>query len=163
MFRQIYNQQPIVQALQGAQGQLTAMEPIYQDIGEYMVPATKDRFRSGIGPDGIAWAPKKPATIERYRRAGDGNLFKPLIGPSKRLGNEIHYAVSSIGLELGSNLEYSGTMQGGAAKGQFGADRAGRPIPWGPIPARVWLGISETDEREILDIVDEHIGRPFEG
>lgn len=158
MFRQIFNGQPIVQALQAAQGQLRAMEPIYEDIGEYLVPATKDRFRTGIGPDGIAWAPKQPATIERYRQAGDGNLIRPLIGPSRRLGNEIHYAVSNIGVEVGSNLEYAGTMQAGAAKGAFGADRHGRPIPWGPIPARAWLGISDANEREIIDIVDEHLG-----
>jgi len=163
MFRTVFNGQPIVQALRAAQGQLVEMTPIYEDIGEYLIEATKNRFRTGTAPDGSAWAPKSPVTIERYRRAGDGNLARPLIGPSRRLGNEIVKFVDRIGVEVGSNLAYAGAMQEGAAKGQFGADRHGRPIPWGNIPARVWLGLSEADERNILDIVDEHLGTAIGG
>jgi phage virion morphogenesis protein len=163
MFRTVFNGQPIVQALRTAQGQLVEMKPIYEDIGEYLIESTKRRFKSGTAPDGSAWAPKSPVTIERYRRAGDGNLGRPLIGPSRRLGNEIVKFVDQLGVEVGSNLEYSGAMQQGASKGQFGADRHGRPVPWGNIPARVWLGLSETDERNILDIVDEHLEAAFEG
>lgn len=163
MFRTVFNGQPIVQALRQAQERLADMTPAYEDIGEHLIDSTKQRFRDGVSPDGVHWAPKRPATVERYRRAGDGNLTKPLIGPSRRLSSEIAKHVDRSGVEVGSNLEYSGVMQGGAAKGAFGADRHGRPIPWGNIPARVWLGISEQDERNILDIVDEHIGAPLAG
>ena len=163
MFRTVFNGQPIVQALRAAQGQLVEMTPIYEDIGEHMIESTKGRFRAGIAPDGSAWAPKRPSTIERYRRLGDGTLTKPLLGPSRRLSNEIVMSVDQTGVEVGSNLEYSGVMQGGAAKGAFGADRHGRPIPWGTIPARVWLGISDQDEHSIIDIVDEHLEQAFEG
>ena len=157
MFKQVFNNQPVVQALRGLQGQLVEMKPVYEDMGEYLVKSHKDRFKTGTAPDGTRWAPKRPATIERYRRAGDGNLTRPLIGPSRRLGNEIQYLSSSIGLEVGSNLEYAATMQTGAEKGAFGSDKRGRPIPWGFIPARVWLGISEADEHALLDIIDEHL------
>lgn len=157
MFRIIFNGTPIVEALRSAQERLADMTPVHQDIGEYMIEATKGRFRAGIAPDGSSWAPKRPATIERYRRLGDGNLTKPLVGPSRRLSNEIVMSADRSAVEIGSNLEYSGVMQEGAAKGQFGVDRHGRPIPWGNIPARVWLGISDVDERNILDIVDEHL------
>ena len=157
MFKQVFNNQPIVQALRGLQGQLVEMKPVFDDMGEALLRSHKDRFKTGTAPDGTAWAPKKPATIERYRREGDGELTRPLIGPSRRLGNEIHYLSTHLGLEIGSNLEYAGTMQTGAAKGAFGSDMHGRPIPWGFIPARVWLGLSDQDERNMLDIVDEHL------
>lgn len=161
MFRTVFNGQPIVQALRAAQGQLVEMMPVYEGIGEYLIDSTKSRFRLGVDPDGHAWAPKSPVTIERYRRAGDGTLTKPLLGPSRRLSNEIVKYVDRIGVEVGSNLDYSGVMQAGATKGAFGTDRHGRPLPWGNIPARVWLGISEQDERNILDIVDEHLETAF--
>lgn len=157
MFRTVFNGQPIVAQLRAAQERLEDMTPVHQDIGEYMIKATKDRFVVGKGPDGVAWAPKKPATIERYRRMGDGDRPNPLIGPSRRLSTEIVMFADAAGVEVGSNLEYSGTMQGGAAKGAFGSDSRGHPIPWGYIPARVWLGISDTDDRNIIDIVDEHL------
>lgn len=157
MLRIIFNGTPIVEALRSAQEGLADLTPLHRDVGEYMIEATKGRFRAGIAPDGTAWAAKRPSTIERYRRLGEGNLTKPLTGPSRRLSNEIVMSADRAAVEIGSNLEYSGVMQEGAAKGQFGADRHGRPIPWGNIPARVWLGISDVDERNILDIVDEHL------
>lgn len=158
MFRIIFNAAPVVEALRAAQDRLADMTQVHQDIGEYMIEATKGRFRARIAPDGSTWAPKSPTTIARYRRLGDGNLTKPLLGSSGRLSNEIVMAAGRSEVEIGSNLEYSGVMQTGAGKGQFGRTRRGGPIPWGNIPARVWLGLSDVDERNILDIVDEHLG-----
>ena len=48
-------------------------------------------------------------------------------------------------------------MQEGAAKGAFGNDKRGRPVPWGRIPARVWLGISAADETAIVEIAEEYL------
>lgn len=143
-----------------ALGDLT---PINEDVGEYMIEATRERFRSSTAPDGTRWRDKRPATIARYLARGDGNKPKPLIGPSGRLGKEIAKLVSRDEVEIGSSLIYSGVMQGGAAKGAFGKSAAGRPLPWGDIPARVWLGLSSADERNILDIVDEHLSTAIGG
>lgn len=162
MFRIVFNGAPVVQALREAQQRLANMEPAYQDIGEQLVLSTKKRFAEGRAPDGSAWAPKKPSTIEHYRRLGHPADPRPLHGPSKRLSNEIAAFANAAGVEVGSNLIYSGVMQEGAAKGAFGTTSRGRPIPWGTIPARVWLGLSDQDERDILDIVDEHLGGAFE-
>jgi phage gpG-like protein len=137
-----------------ALGDLT---PINEDIGEYVIEATRERFRSSTAPDGTRWRAKQPATIARYLARGDGNRPKPLIGPSGRLSKEIAKVVSRDQVEVGSALEYSGVMQGGAAKGAFGKSATGQPLPWGDIPARVWLGLSDTDERNIIAIVDEHL------
>ena len=142
--------------------QLQDMTPVYEDIGEYMVGATKDRFQTGTAPDGSKWAPKSEATLARYKRLGYGNLSKALKGPSGRLSNEILRFVSRDGVVIGSSLIYSRVMQDGAAKGEFGNDARGNPIPWGRIPARRWLGISAEDATNIVDIVEEHLGRTLD-
>ncbi|GHT81188.1 hypothetical protein AGMMS49960_20300 [Betaproteobacteria bacterium] len=61
------------------------------------------------------------------------------------------------GVEIGSDQKYAGTQQFGASKGQFGNDKFGRPIPWGDIPARPFLGLSAQDETEVMDIIQRHI------
>lgn len=150
-------------AIRKALETLSDMTPIYEDIGEYMIEATRRRFATGTAPDGTPWAPKRASTLDRYKRMGYGTLSRPLIGPGKALSRQILKFVSSGGVVIGSSLIYSGVMQGGAAKGAFGKDRRGRSLPWGKIPARVWLGISAEDEREIVAIVDEHLAQDLGG
>lgn len=148
------------EAIAAAKKTLTDLTPVFRDVKEYMVQATRQRFRQGVDPDGNAWAPKSEATIARYKRLGYGNLPKALIGPGRRLSREIKGSADSNGAVIGSSLIYSRVMQEGALKGEFGLKANGNrlvPIPWGRIPARRWLGISKTDEAAILDIVDEHL------
>jgi len=89
---------------------------------------------------------------------------KTLIGPRpQRLSREALRAASRSGAVIGSALIYSRVMQEGAAKGAFGTDRRGRPVPWGRIPARVWLGVSAADETAIVEIADEYVDRALGG
>lgn len=157
-----FNTSAVAAAIRAAAEQLEDMTPLFRDVTEYMVEATRKRFVQGKAPDGSTWAKKRPATLERYKQLGYGNLPKTLIGPGRRLSREIVGDATRSGSVIGSALIYSRVMQEGAAKGAFGKDRHGRPIPWGRIPARVFLGISPIDETNIIDIVDEHIGRPLE-
>lgn len=157
MIRIVFNTDALAARLTQGRRVLGDLTPVHQEIGEYLVDATKQRFIDGKAPDGTAWRAKSAATLARYKRQGDGNRPKPLIGPSGRLGREIGMAADRGSVEIGSALEYSGVMQDGAAKGAFGNDKRGRPLPWGDIPARVWLGLSPDDETNILDIVDEAI------
>ena len=57
--------------------------PMNQEMAEYLLVSTKDRFPAGVDPDGVKWAPNRPSTLARKK----GN--RPLIGESKRLGTEI--------------------------------------------------------------------------
>lgn len=157
-----FQYQAISDALDQASARLTDLKPLYDDIGEYMIEATKERFKKGIDPDGNAWMPKSPATLAAYEARGDGVRPDPLIGASKRLSTEISKFVADSSVEIGSSLEYSGVMQNGAKKGAFGTNSRGSPIPWGDIPARVWLGISAEDEENIIDIADEHLQEAFD-
>jgi len=150
-------------AIGEARQTLADMRPVFQEIGEYLVESTKRRFRDSEAPDGSKWRAKSPHTIARYLASNDGLRPQPLIGPSGRLGKEIFSLATPNSVEVGSPLEYSGVMQGGAMRGAFGRSPTGRPIPWGDIPARPFIGLSDQDERSILTIVEEHLGRPLNG
>jgi phage gpG-like protein len=157
MIRIEFNASAVFDRLEQVGTVLEDLTPVHEDIAEYMIAATKDRFQSSTAPDGTRWRQKSPTTIAAYLARGDGKRPRPLIGPSGRLGREIAKLVTRSAAEIGSALIYSGVMQGGAKKGAFGASRNGRPVPWGDIPARVWLGISHDDERNIIAIADEHM------
>lgn len=162
MFGMQFNAGASREAIRKAIAQLEDMTPIYQDIGEYMIRATKERFQRGVSPSGAAWAPKSAATLERYKRLGYGAKTRPL-HLSGALSSTVQKHVSRDGAVIGSSLVYAGVMQDGAAKGAFGSDRRGRPIPWGRIPARTWLGISTEDERAIVETVDETLALAIDG
>lgn len=162
-FRIEINGSPIVDRLNAAERLLSDLTPINLDIGEFVVEATRQRFSQGRAPDGSKWLPKTAVTLQRYRDRGDGNRPDPLIGASRRLSTEILNFVTKEAVEVGSNLEYAGVMQTGAAKGAFGRDSRNHPLPWGAIPARVWLGLSESDELAIIEIVDDHLSDSIGG
>lgn len=132
------------------------MTPLHEEIGEYMLRVTEQRFQAGTAPDGTRWAPKSQTTLDRYKALGYGNKPRPLIRSGALAGSVVKF-VSQAGALIGSPLIYSGVMQDGAGKGAFGKDRRGRSIPWGRIPARVWLGLSAADDTAIVEIADEHI------
>lgn len=157
MFKIEFNAQAARDAIRAAMDTLSDMTPVYDDIGEYMVDATRRRFVKGIAPDGTAWAPKSQGTLDRYKRLGYGTLNRPLIGPGKALSRQIVKFVAKDGVVIGSAQIYSGVMQRGARKGEFGTDSRGRQLPWGKIPARVWLGVSRDDELAIVEIAEERV------
>lgn len=154
-----FNTTAASEAIRKAMNQLDDMTPLFQRVTEYMIEVTRQRFVTGTAPDGTKWAPKKQSTLERYKRLGYGDRTKPLIGGGTRLSREVVGAASRSGSVIGSALIYSRVMQEGAAKGAFGADGRGRPIPWGRIPARVWLGVSAVDETAIVEIAEEYVAR----
>ena len=47
------------------------VRPLFVQIGEYLVGATKDRFRTQKDPDGAPWAPLTEATRSRKKRNKD--------------------------------------------------------------------------------------------
>lgn len=132
-----------LQRLEHAAGDIS---PALKEIGEVLVESTKQRFVSGEGPDGQAWAENSPVTIDRKGRN------KPLIDEGT-LAEQLSYAVTGNQLEVGSSMEYAAMQQFGGTKSEF-------PHLWGDIPARPFLGISESDAEEILAIVHDHLVNP---
>jgi phage gpG-like protein len=146
---------PALQRIDAAMGNPL---PLFQDLGEYLVKSSTDRFPTGRAPDGSVWAPKSPVTLAAYGARKSNRLdTRPLFGPSGALSSTIGYEAFSDRVEWGSPMIYAAVQQFGAGKGAFGQTSRGGPIPWGNIPARPFLGISAEDEPLMLDIVSEWI------
>lgn len=143
-------------ALAALDARLADMTPVMSDLGEYLIAATKDRFKAGTAPDGAKWAPKSAATLQRYGARKSNRVdVRPLFGPTRLLSKKIFYEADARSVSWGSNLSYSAVMQFGAAKGAFGQMSNGSPIPWGNIPARPYIGISDEDQAQILATLEE--------
>lgn len=147
------------------------LSPALKAIGEDMAESTKQRFATSRGPDGQTWPANSDVTLQRYlglfsgTRKKDGSLSKkgaaragskkPLIGESKSLSTTINYQVVDGGrtLLVGSPEKYAAVQQFGAAAREFGK------APWGDIPARPFLGVSDEDKRNIMDILNGYFAK----
>ena len=135
---------------------LSDLRPLMQDIGEQQIAATRARFLAGQAPDGSVWAPKSPATLAAQAARRDPVDNRPLIA-SGTLHRTLNYQIGADGasVTIGSGQIYAAVQQFGAAKGAFGEDSRGRSIPWGDIPARPYLGLSDQDRTDIAAIITE--------
>ena len=55
-------------ALDRLQAAGTDLRPVMEDVGEYLLRTTRERFRDREDPDGASWAPLSPAYRARKRR-----------------------------------------------------------------------------------------------
>ena len=159
--------------LRGVEQAGLELRPVMLQIGEYLTDATKQRFQTGVAPDGKRWAPNAMSTILNYLSKFSGNYGKdgrlnakganrvmgkrPLIGESRSLSRTINYRTLGNAVEVGSPMEYAPVQQFGAKKGAFGVTRRGSPIPWADIPARPFLGVSREDWIEIENILEDYL------
>jgi phage virion morphogenesis protein len=145
------------------------LRPALTEIGNDMVRSTKLRFGSASSPDGTPWAANSQVTIDRYlglfsgSYKKDGSLSKkgearaggkkPLTGETKALQGGINYQlIGSTGVSIGSPMVYAAMQQFGGLKSQF-------PHLWGDIPARPFLGVSDSDKANILDIIGSYLAK----
>lgn len=135
------------------------LRPVMVDIGAMLRAATDLRFVDSTDPNGGKWKPLSPVTA-LLRKKGRGG--QPLIDRS-RLRTSITYLASSRDVLVGTNVKYAGTHQFGAKKGQYGKTKRNSPIPWGDVPARPFLGVSRDDEREMSDIIADHVRQALNG
>lgn len=142
--------QRVIKALEHLSKATANPRPALLAIGEDLVKSTKKRFDESRGPDGKAWAPNSPATLKRKRGS------KPLIGEGT-LRDQISYSESSNVLTIGSSMVYAATQQFGAKQGEFGRTKRNAPIPWGRIPPRPFLGISDEDEHMIIETISDYL------
>ncbi len=140
------------------EGQIADWTPVMEQIGEYLVMSTKERFKKGESPEGAKWAPKSATTLARYGARKSNRVdIRPLFGPSGALNSQIFHEAGPTHVAVGSNLIYAAVQQFGAGKGQFGNMANGSPIPWGNIPARPFLGLAPEDETNILALVVDYL------
>lgn len=142
----------VLSAIRGALAKLTDPRPMLLDIGEALVNSTRDRFSAQRGPDGQTWKSLSP----RYLETKSPNPGK-ILQRRGDLVRQIFPQVEGATLLVGTDRVYGAVHQFGALKGAFGKTRRGAPIPWGDIPARPFLGISDDDAAEIIAITRDHL------
>ena len=120
------------------------LAPAMQDIGEHLLGSTRERFNDQQEPDGKPWAPLSEVTVRRKQKNTDKILTE-----RGYLRGTLAYRADRQEVRVGSTRIYAPTHQFGAKKGAFGRTRHGAPIPWGDIPARPFLGVSDADAAEI--------------
>jgi phage gpG-like protein len=150
----------------------SGMRDVMSEIGEELLDTTIKRIENGgPGPDGTPWAPKAESTYRRYVASGEGADRRTLIHMGYLSGHGLHYSFDSGFAELRVSALYGAVMQFGAAKGAFGpysgiSKKTGRKYsgvaPWGNIPARPFVGISQQNESDILDIISGALRSAFE-
>lgn len=130
------------------------LSPALAEIAALGESSTRLRFRTQTSPDGIRWKPSLRARISGGRTlTKDGHL-----GDSVSSGHGKDYA------EWGVNRIYALThQQGGVIRGKNGslrfrlANGAFVTVRQVVIPARPYLGASDDDKSDILDILQRRV------
>lgn len=128
------------------------LSPALRSFGEHLLRSHRRRFTPQVSPDGEPWAPLSPA----YRATKKRNVDKVLVLRGYLQGT-IRYQVDANTLLFGTNRVYAAVQQFGARKGEFGSTSRGAPIPWGDIPARPHVGLSDDDVQEGMRIIRDYL------
>lgn len=122
------------------------LTPAMKQVGEYMRFRTEENFRGEQTPEGIAWLPLKPSTVARKTKKKSS--INKILQDTGDLRGSIAYQTTPRRVTIGTN-----TMVGGYSLGaihQFGAAKRN-------IPARPFLGASDSDIDEIVQIILDHL------
>ena len=171
-------------ALSRAEAAGANTKSLMRDIAAAMLFSVQRRFETETGPDGRSWARHAPRTakarINRKRR-GNQPVTPKLLRDSNRLYQSISSEAGEREAATGTNLVYAAIHQQGGTVTQYPQSRrvrfrkSGRrilfarkahkrviekPVTFGlrsiVIPARPYLGFSEADRAQILEIAEEH-------
>ncbi len=146
------------------------------EIGARLEASTQHRFETETGPDGVPWPPSH-ASYDRGPAAGGlGNTDRgQTLTDTGRLRASITRIVGDDVLRVGTNVVYAAIHQLGgktpphtirAKKAKAlafpGADgetifRRSVNHPGSKVPARPFLGVSASDERAVLRIVNARL------
>jgi phage virion morphogenesis protein len=126
-------------------GGLQDLSPVMREIGEVLTASTKARFGSQTDPEGRRWEDNSPVTLAR-------KSSPYILTEHGYLGGTIRPQLEDAGqsVAVGTDRVY-GAMQ------QFGGTKAQWPHLWGDIPARPFLGISDEDRTNILEILRDYL------
>lgn len=154
-------------------------------IGQTLMVSTKERFHTGMAPDGSRWQENSPTTILEYLRRRNGIHDK---ATGKRIGTKDGYYIKrgedkgrltkksagilaakkpliGDGRALSLRINYDvvgdsvlvGTPEEYGAMQQFGGKKSQFPNLWGDIPARPFMGLSDYDRDSVLDQVRQFL------
>lgn len=120
------------------------LQPVFDEVGSYLLSSTQERFEAEAGPDGTAWPALAASTLSRPGRGSPARKLRD----RGHLYASLNYRATRLSAEAGTNRAYARIHQKGGKAGR------GRQVT---IPARPYLGISEGDRREIGAILHGYL------
>lgn len=163
MYEIVFNFDTLTPALRRLSEGLGDMTPVMGAIADAWLQNTQDRMLRGEQPDGQAFAPRSPVTLEQYAASGFGAFAAVPLFRKGWMRDDLFPQYGSDFASINSNALQAAVMQFGAEQGAFGQTSRGAPIPWGDIPARPFLGVSDDDERMFIEELEEWLAGAAEG
>lgn len=129
-------------------------QPLLQDIAFLGESSTRERFRSQTGPDGTRWKPSLRVQLNGGKTlTRDGHLGDSI----GSYANE-RAAVWGVNRIYAAIHQFGGTIRAKTSRGlRFRLGDRWSTKRQVSIPARPFLGVSDTDRQEILDLVENHL------
>ncbi len=138
-----------------------------RELAETINPQMKARLMSEIGADYVdfvktevfdkerspqrkKWAKLKPSTIRLKNWSGNTRGAEFVGTWTGDLVASLKFRVVGDSVLIGSDLIYAGTFHFLVKKGAFG-----NGSPWGDIPARPFLGVSDRADKRILKVMNK--------
>ena len=132
-----FEDEEIQRKFQELQNLTEDLTPVMQEIGEYMIMATDLRFEQEVDPSGKRWKKLSPYTLELKR--AEGKILK-ILQRTGLMRSRVNYQADSEKVVIGVN-------DAKAAKHQLGRG----------VAKREFLGVSEDDREEIINIIEDNI------
>jgi phage virion morphogenesis protein len=122
--------------------------PLMREVKGFLADRVEENFAEEGRPQ---WAPLSPVTV---RRRGSAH---PILQVSGSLAASVVAESDASSATVGSNKVYARVQQEGAAKGAFGKGKTRAfDIPWGNIPARPFLAVTQDDEQRLVAIAIDY-------
>ncbi len=136
----------IRQRLKATADKLQNMRQFWSSVGMYVQRQTiRERFNKEQSPEGQKWKPLAPSTKRRKKRHKRGQM--KILHDTGALRRSIAYEAGSNSVKVGSVLKYARTHQFGRGK----------------IPARPFLGVTESEKKHIVSMFGQYIKRHILG
>ena len=125
------------------------LEPVFADIGEYLLISHYERFKRQESPEGVKW---KDLNLEYEARKKKKRPAAGILVFDDYLAGTLNYEATAESLLFGTNLPYGATHQEG--RGATTRKKTGKTFD-ANIPARPFLGLSRDDVTEAKRLIGE--------
>ena len=120
------------------------LAPALGNVGEHLMLTHRDHFDEQRSPDGTPWQALSPDYAKRKKKNKD-----KILRLNDILRDTLAYNIGGESLEFGTNMEYGAIHQFGGTSDMIPRLAA--------IPARPFLGLSDNDEKEVIEILSEFL------
>lgn len=117
------------------------LTPLMTAVGSLLENSTRQRFEDKVAPSGVSWAQLSPATIRARKGRGGGILVD-----RGDLFRSITFYATGDSVTVGTDRHYGEYHQMG----------------WG-VPKRSFLGISQQDQADITDLINDFMAGLING